>query len=150
MSIYTSHENGKLNWKLIHSFIYINTCLKWYHILGISSLFFGEHHKYFYFSYLIFIFYSSASNRIIPARDHASIQLNLAEVDPVTGRMTDNVKIYAISGEIRRMVSWCYYMNISGYLQTSCPFLICSLSTLQGESDDCLLRLAKKDGLLPK
>ncbi|XP_065213641.1 small ribosomal subunit protein eS21-like [Planococcus citri] len=64
----------------------------------------------------------SASNRIIHAKDHASIQLNLAEVDPVTGRMTDNVKIYAISGDIRRM----------------------------GESDDCLLRLAKKDGLLPK
>nr|ABM55615.1 hypothetical protein [Maconellicoccus hirsutus] len=64
----------------------------------------------------------SASNRIIHAKDHASIQLNLAEVDPVSGRMTDNVKIYAISGDIRRM----------------------------GESDDCLLRLAKKDGLLPK
>ncbi|XP_065209599.1 small ribosomal subunit protein eS21-like [Planococcus citri] len=64
----------------------------------------------------------SASNRIIHAKDHASIQLNLAEVDPATGRMADNVKIYAISGDIRRM----------------------------GESDDCLLRLAKKDGLVPK
>ncbi|XKL63215.1 hypothetical protein PGB90_005579 [Kerria lacca] len=64
----------------------------------------------------------SASNRIIHAKDHASIQLNLAEVDPHSGRMTENVKIYAISGEIRRM----------------------------GESDDCLLRLTKRDGLLPK
>lgn len=50
--------------------------------------------------------YSSASNRIISAKDHASIQINVADVDPLTGRMTENCKIYAISGDIRRMVSY--------------------------------------------
>lgn len=44
------------------------------------------------------------------------------KVDPVTGRMTGEVERYAICGAIRRM----------------------------GESDDCINRLAKKDGLLPK
>lgn len=64
----------------------------------------------------------SSSNRIIHAKDHASIQLSIADVDPETGRMTDSQKMYAICGAIRRM----------------------------GESDDCLVRLAKNDGLLPK
>ncbi|KAH1017000.1 hypothetical protein HUJ05_007738 [Dendroctonus ponderosae] len=64
----------------------------------------------------------SASNRIIHAKDHASIQISFAEVDPVTGRMTDNSKSYALCGAIRRM----------------------------GESDDCIVRLAKRDGLIAK
>merc|ERR1712050_540601 len=64
----------------------------------------------------------SASNRIISAKDHASIQLNFAEVDETTGRMTGAVKTYAICGAIRRM----------------------------GESDDCINRLAKKDGVIAK
>nr|ALS05116.1 40S ribosomal protein S21 [Labidocera rotunda] len=64
----------------------------------------------------------SASNRILAAKDHASIQINLAEVDPETGRMTGGYKTYAICGAIRRM----------------------------GESDDCINRLAKKDGLVAK
>ena len=67
-------------------------------------------------------FSSSASNRIIHAKDHASIQMNIVDVDPKTGRMLDSSKVYAICGEIRRM----------------------------GESDDCLARLAKKDGVLSK
>lgn len=65
---------------------------------------------------------SSASNRIIHAKDHASIQINLVDVDPKTGRMLDTSKTYAICGAIRRM----------------------------GESDDCIARLAKKDGILSK
>lgn len=65
---------------------------------------------------------SSASNRIIHAKDHASVQINIVDVDPETGRMTDGSKTYAICGEIRRM----------------------------GESDDCIVRLAKKDGLITK
>lgn len=67
-------------------------------------------------------FYSSASNRIIHAKDHASVQLSIVDVDPETGRMTVGSKTYAICGEIRRM----------------------------GESDDCIVRLAKKDGLITK
>jgi small subunit ribosomal protein S21e len=49
-------------------------------------------------------------------------QINLAEVDESTGRMTGGNKTYAICGAIRRM----------------------------GESDDCINRLAKKDGLIDK
>ncbi|CAB0000678.1 unnamed protein product [Nesidiocoris tenuis] len=64
----------------------------------------------------------SASNRIIHAKDHASIQLAIADVDPTTGTILDTSKIYAICGNIRRM----------------------------GESDDCIARLAKKDGILPR
>ncbi|XP_064606514.1 small ribosomal subunit protein eS21-like [Liolophura sinensis] len=64
----------------------------------------------------------SASSRIIAAKDHASVQVNLAEVDESTGRMTGAFKTYAICGAIRRM----------------------------GESDDCLVRLSKKDGIIAK
>ncbi|XP_062396345.1 small ribosomal subunit protein eS21 [Sardina pilchardus] len=64
----------------------------------------------------------SASNRIIGAKDHASIQINIAEVDKVTGRFNGQFKTYAICGAIRRM----------------------------GEADDSLLRLAKTDGVVSK
>ncbi|CAO2577344.1 40S ribosomal protein S21 [Lemmus lemmus] len=67
----------------------------------------------------------SASNRIIGAKDHASIQMNVAEVsrvDRVTGRFNGQFKTYAICGAIRRM----------------------------GESDDSILRLAKADGIVSK
>ena len=64
----------------------------------------------------------SASNRILAAKDHASIQINVADVDESTGRMTGGFKTYAICGAIRRM----------------------------GESDDCINRLAKKDGVIDK
>lgn len=70
----------------------------------------------------VFVFFSSASNRIIHAKDHASVQISIADVDPETGVMTATAKTYAICGAIRMM----------------------------GESDDCLVRLAKKDGLLSK
>ncbi|XP_059470401.1 small ribosomal subunit protein eS21 [Neocloeon triangulifer] len=63
----------------------------------------------------------SASNRIIHAKDHASIQITICDVD-ANGRMASTSKQYAICGAIRRM----------------------------GESDDCIGRLAKKDGILSK
>uniref|UniRef100_A0A8C1AAW9 40S ribosomal protein S21 n=1 Tax=Cyprinus carpio carpio TaxID=630221 RepID=A0A8C1AAW9_CYPCA len=66
--------------------------------------------------------YFSASNRIIGAKDHASIQLNIAEVDKATGRFNGQFKTYAICGAIRRM----------------------------GEADDSLLRLAKNDSIVAK
>uniref|UniRef100_A0AAG1WR29 Small ribosomal subunit protein eS21 n=1 Tax=Oryctolagus cuniculus TaxID=9986 RepID=A0AAG1WR29_RABIT len=40
----------------------------------------------------------SASNRIIGAKDHASIPMNVAEVDKVTGRFNGQSKTYAICG----------------------------------------------------
>uniref|UniRef100_A0A3Q3R4I0 Small ribosomal subunit protein eS21 n=1 Tax=Monopterus albus TaxID=43700 RepID=A0A3Q3R4I0_MONAL len=46
----------------------------------------------------------SASNRIIGAKDHASVQINFAEVDKATGRFNGQFKTYAICGAIRRMV----------------------------------------------
>ncbi|XP_077310345.1 small ribosomal subunit protein eS21 [Lithobates pipiens] len=64
----------------------------------------------------------SASNRIIYAKDHASVQMNIAEVDKATGRVNGQFKTYAICGTIRRM----------------------------GESNDAILRLAKADGIVSK
>merc|ERR1711981_489009 len=64
----------------------------------------------------------SASNRLIHAKDHASVQMNIAEVDETTGRMTGQYKTYAICGAIRGV----------------------------GESDDSLARLAKEDGIIAK
>merc|ERR1711875_7609 len=64
----------------------------------------------------------SASNRIVAAKDHASVQINVADVDETTGRMTGSNKTYAICGKIRQM----------------------------GESDDSLVRLTKRDGIIAK
>ena len=75
-------------------------------------------HVYHWFLSILF---SSASNRIIEGRDHASIQINVAEVDPVRGVMTGKYQTYAICGSIRQM----------------------------GESDDSINNLAKRDALLP-
>merc|ERR1739847_205564 len=61
----------------------------------------------------------SASGKLIAAKDHASIQLAIAEVDD-SGRMTGTNVTYAICGELRRM----------------------------GESDDALNRLAKGEGII--
>ena len=54
----------------------------------------------------------SASNRIIGAKDHASIQMNVAEVDRVTGRFNGQFKTYAICGAIRRMVSLFDHVDV--------------------------------------
>ena len=62
----------------------------------------------------------SASGRIIGAKDHASVQICIAEVDEKTGRMSGGVRHMAISGFIRGM----------------------------GESDDCLNRLCTEAGIL--
>jgi small subunit ribosomal protein S21e len=59
------------------------------------------------------------SNRLIGVKDHASIQLNIGEVDE-NGHYTGECKPYAISGFVRAM----------------------------GESDDSLNRLATRDGYL--
>ncbi|CCD70740.1 Small ribosomal subunit protein eS21 [Caenorhabditis elegans] len=65
----------------------------------------------------------SSSNRIIGPKDHASVQIDFVDVDPETGRMIPGKSTrYAICGAIRRM----------------------------GESDDAILRLAQKDGLVPR
>ncbi|KAI6182423.1 40S ribosomal protein S21 [Aphelenchoides bicaudatus] len=65
----------------------------------------------------------SSSSRIISAKDHGSIQIDFVDVDPKTGRAIPNkVTRYAICGALRAM----------------------------GESDNCLVRLAQRDGLIPE
>jgi len=61
----------------------------------------------------------SATNRIIQAKDHASVQISLAKVDE-SGRYTGENHTFALSGFVRAM----------------------------GESDDALNRLAQRDGFL--
>merc|ERR1712105_3447 len=63
----------------------------------------------------------SSSGAIIGAKDHASVQIAIVDVDE-SGRALTTNKMYTICGEIRRM----------------------------GESDDSLNRLAIRDGIIPK
>ncbi|EGD73817.1 40S ribosomal protein S21 [Salpingoeca rosetta] len=63
----------------------------------------------------------SATNNLIGASDHASIQVDIAKVDKSTGiMMPDAVHSYVFCGEVRA----------------------------QGETDDSLNRLATQDGIL--
>jgi len=62
----------------------------------------------------------AASNKIIAAKDHAAVQLDIAEVDEQTGRITGKNRTYALCGSIRMM----------------------------GEADDSIVRLAAKDGFI--
>ena len=61
----------------------------------------------------------SATNRIIKANDHASVQLSVGKVDE-NGRYTGENQVYALSGFVRAM----------------------------GESDDSINRLTQRDGFL--
>ena len=61
----------------------------------------------------------SATNRIIKAKDHASVQISVGKVDE-NGRYTGDNQVYALCGFVRAM----------------------------GESDDCVNRLAQRDGFL--
>ncbi|KAK5952540.1 40S ribosomal protein S21 [Knufia fluminis] len=61
----------------------------------------------------------SATNRIIKAKDHASVQISVGKVDE-NGRYTGENQTYALCGFVR--------------------------STAEG--DDCMNRLAQKDGFL--
>ena len=62
----------------------------------------------------------AASNKIIAAKDHAAVQLDIAEVNEQTGRMTGKSRTYALCGSIRMM----------------------------GEADDSIVRLASQDGFI--
>ncbi|CAF1424303.1 unnamed protein product [Adineta ricciae] len=64
----------------------------------------------------------AASNKIIAAKDHAAVQIDIAEVDERTGVATGKNRTYALCGSIRMM----------------------------GESDDSLVRLATRDGFIGK
>lgn len=64
---------------------------------------------------------SSATGRLVTAKDHAAVQLNVADVDE-SGRLTGTSKTYVLSGFVRSM----------------------------SESDDSLNRLCSQDGYLKK
>uniref|UniRef100_A0A452R518 40S ribosomal protein S21 n=1 Tax=Ursus americanus TaxID=9643 RepID=A0A452R518_URSAM len=53
----------------------------------------------------------SVSNHIICAKDHSSIQLNVAEVDKVTGSFNGPLKTYVICGAIHRLGDSHYYQE---------------------------------------
>jgi len=62
-------------------------------------------------------YHSSATNRLITAKDHASVQINVADVD-AEGRATNSFATYAFCGFLRK----------------------------EAESDDALNRLSQQDG----
>jgi small subunit ribosomal protein S21e len=64
-------------------------------------------------------FQGAATNRLITAKDHASVQINIADVDEEGKAVPGKVQTYAFCGQVRSI----------------------------GESDDSLNRLAQKDGL---
>eukprot|EP00842_Homolaphlyctis_polyrhiza_P000713 jgi/Hompol1/1642/HPOL_001497-RA len=61
----------------------------------------------------------SATGRLITAKDHASVQINIGDVD-AQGRLTGTFVTYALSGFVRE----------------------------RGEADDSINRLATQDGYL--
>jgi small subunit ribosomal protein S21e len=66
---------------------------------------------------ILTFFPSSATNRLITAKDHASVQINVADVN-AEGRYTNTFSTYAFCGFVRK----------------------------EAESDDSLNRLAQQDG----
>lgn len=75
----------------------------------------------------------AVTNRLIGAKDHASIQIQFVDLDPNTGRMIGgSKKTYDLSGSIRSMVK---YISFN--------------AALQGEVDDCINMLAVRDKMLP-
>ncbi|BFZ64763.1 40S ribosomal protein S21 [Saitoella coloradoensis] len=64
----------------------------------------------------------AATNRLITAKDHASVQINVADVDESGRAIHGSNTTYALCGFVRG----------------------------KGESDDSLNRLATRDGLLKK
>lgn len=62
----------------------------------------------------------SATNRIIKPKDHASVQLNVANVDSEGRAIPGSNTTYALCGFVRA----------------------------RGEADDCVNRLAQEDGLV--
>ncbi len=70
----------------------------------------------------LYLCVSAATNRLITAQDHASVQINIADVDQDGRAIPGQATTYAMCGYVRG----------------------------QGEADDSLNRLASRDGILPK
>ena len=67
-------------------------------------------------------FLSSATNKLINAQDHASVQINIVNVDAEGRAIIGQCTSYALSGAVRS----------------------------KSEADDSLNRLATEDGIVPK
>ena len=65
-----------------------------FHIAFNSSLLFHVNPMYFTFS--------SWTNRLLAANDHGAIQVNLANIDPVTGLFTKTYSTVALCGFLRQ------------------------------------------------
>jgi len=65
----------------------------------------------FFVKYMLFC--SSATNRLIPAKDHASVQINIGHVDE-RGVYTGQFSTYALSGFIRAQVLFLPFDNFCG------------------------------------
>lgn len=50
-----------------------------------------------------FLIFSSATGRLITAKDHASVQISIADVDPETGLITGTNNTFCLSGYVRNM-----------------------------------------------
>ncbi|KJH52946.1 ribosomal protein S21e [Dictyocaulus viviparus] len=82
----------------------------------------------------------SSSNRLIGPKDHSSIQIDIVDVDPITGRMVCNHRVISILNRRLRV-------KVAG---KATRYAICGALRRQGESDDAILRLAQRDGIIPK
>uniref|UniRef100_A0AAZ1Y489 Small ribosomal subunit protein eS21 n=1 Tax=Oreochromis aureus TaxID=47969 RepID=A0AAZ1Y489_OREAU len=98
----------------------------------------------------------SASNRIIGAKDHASIQINIAELrglEAAHGCTDWSAHRRAVMLKQR---SWCLEPvvpvdKVTGRFNgQSKTYAICGPIRRMGESDDSILRLAKNDGVVAK
>jgi hypothetical protein len=49
--------------------------------------------------------FSTWTNKLLESTDKASVQINVGQIDPVTGRFTGDVTPIAISGYVRDHVS---------------------------------------------
>lgn len=104
---------------------------------------------------------SSATNRLIGAGDHASVQFNVAKLDE-NGVMTGEYQTYAISGAVRSMVravllvcacpAGCFVLSwphpcthTLGLTSPPSPYTL-----FQGESDDSINRLTEEHKITHK
>lgn len=56
---------------------------------------------------LLFFFSSSATNRLITSKDHASVQINVGHLDE-SGRYTGQFSTFALCGFVRAQVSFVF------------------------------------------
>lgn len=96
----------------------------------------------------------SASNRIIGAKDHASIQMNVAEVSSAAGAGSGPAGAAEPQTRECPVVTLTFGRQVdkvtgrfNGQFKT---YAICGAIRRMGESDDSILRLAKADGIVSK